>query len=190
MKIFFDTEFTGLHQNTTIVSIGLVSEDDRTFYAEFTDYDKSQITKQLKKIVIKKLLFRDKKGLYIGGTLQNYEVKGNKKDINLHLRKWLSQFHEYEFWNDCLSYDWILLADLIGGIDGVTEEDDYYYPNSFCSIDTIKGKGFDAIIETYNGEGKNLHNALYDAKLLKKCFELTYKEDSVDNGIILGGSKV
>ena len=23
-KIFFDTEFTGLHQNTTLVSIGLV----------------------------------------------------------------------------------------------------------------------------------------------------------------------
>ena len=38
MKLFFDTEFTGLHRNTTLISIGIVSEDGRTFYAEFGDY--------------------------------------------------------------------------------------------------------------------------------------------------------
>lgn len=42
-KIFFDTEFTGLHQNTTLISIGLIAENGQTFYAELTDYDKSQI---------------------------------------------------------------------------------------------------------------------------------------------------
>lgn len=26
MKIFFDTEFTGLHKDTTLISIGLISE--------------------------------------------------------------------------------------------------------------------------------------------------------------------
>jgi hypothetical protein len=35
-KIFFDTEFTGLHQGTTLISIGLISECGKTFYAEFT----------------------------------------------------------------------------------------------------------------------------------------------------------
>jgi len=43
MKIFFDTEFTGLHQNTTLISIGLVTEQEHSFYAEFDDYDKSQV---------------------------------------------------------------------------------------------------------------------------------------------------
>ena len=38
-KIFLDTEFTGLHKNTTLISLGLVSECGKTFYAEFTDYD-------------------------------------------------------------------------------------------------------------------------------------------------------
>ena len=42
-KIFFDMEFTGLHQKTTLISIGLIAEDGRTFYAEFNDYDKSQL---------------------------------------------------------------------------------------------------------------------------------------------------
>ena len=32
MKIFFDTEFTGLHKNTTLISIGLVSETGDEFY--------------------------------------------------------------------------------------------------------------------------------------------------------------
>jgi hypothetical protein len=39
-KVFFNTEFTGLHQNTTLISIGLVSECGKTFYAELTDYDR------------------------------------------------------------------------------------------------------------------------------------------------------
>ena len=38
MRIFFDTEFTGLHQNTTLISIGCIDENGRTFYAESTDY--------------------------------------------------------------------------------------------------------------------------------------------------------
>ena len=33
MKIFFDTEFTGLHQHTTLISIGLVDEVGISFYA-------------------------------------------------------------------------------------------------------------------------------------------------------------
>ena len=55
MKIFFDTEFTGLHQKTTLISIGLISEDGSTFYAEFTDYDKSQIDDWIEKNVIANL---------------------------------------------------------------------------------------------------------------------------------------
>lgn len=42
MKVFFDTEFTGLHQHTTLVSIGMVAEDGRNFYAELTDFDQTQ----------------------------------------------------------------------------------------------------------------------------------------------------
>lgn len=42
-KLFFDTEFTGLHKNTTLISIGIVSECGCKFYAELTDYDKTQI---------------------------------------------------------------------------------------------------------------------------------------------------
>ena len=58
-KVFFDCEFTGLHKNTTLVSIGLISEHGQTFYAELNDYDKSQLDDWLKSNVIKNLFFKD-----------------------------------------------------------------------------------------------------------------------------------
>ena len=55
MKIFFDTEFTGLRKDTTLISIGLVDENGRTFYAEFSDYDNSQCDTWIHENVIKHL---------------------------------------------------------------------------------------------------------------------------------------
>ena len=37
MKIFFDTEFTGLTSAPRLLSIGLVAENDAALYIEFTD---------------------------------------------------------------------------------------------------------------------------------------------------------
>jgi hypothetical protein len=55
MKLFFDTEFTGLHQKTTLISIGIVADTGETFYCELDDYDKSQVDDWIKKNVISKL---------------------------------------------------------------------------------------------------------------------------------------
>ena len=44
IKVYFDCEFTGLTKNCDLISIGLVSETGKGFYAEFTDYDKSKIS--------------------------------------------------------------------------------------------------------------------------------------------------
>lgn len=55
MKLFFDTEFTGLHKDTTLISIGIVSEDGRRFYAELTDYNENQCNKWINENVVKNL---------------------------------------------------------------------------------------------------------------------------------------
>lgn len=55
-KDIFDTEFTGLHQNTTLVSIGLVSDEGERFYAELTDYDETQCDDWITKNVLDHLL--------------------------------------------------------------------------------------------------------------------------------------
>ena len=53
MKLFFDTEFTGLHKDTTLVIIGIVAENGQRFYAEFSDYDESQCDDWIKENVLK-----------------------------------------------------------------------------------------------------------------------------------------
>ena len=68
MKLFFDTEFTGLHKKTTLISLGIVSEDNKTFYAEFTDYNKDQVNDWLQINVIDNLYLRSDK-------YQVYETK-------------------------------------------------------------------------------------------------------------------
>jgi len=55
-KVFIDMEFTGFHQATTPLSIGLVDEFGRSFYGEFEDYDKSQIDPWLEENIMSYLL--------------------------------------------------------------------------------------------------------------------------------------
>lgn len=63
MNIYFDMEFTGLHQNTTPISIGLISECGKySFYAEFTDFNQSQCDDWINKNVIDNLEYNDKDG--------------------------------------------------------------------------------------------------------------------------------
>jgi len=92
-KVFFDTEFTGLHQNTTLISIGLISECGKTFYAELTDYDKSQVDEWLQTNVISKLTLKDEgyQGFY-----EDLKVLGNMELVQTKLRDWLNQFEKVE----------------------------------------------------------------------------------------------
>ena len=74
MKIFFDTEFTGLHKGTTLISIGLIDEKGRTFYAEFSDYDDAQINSWIKENVISNLKWSK------SGPIENFtnnDIYGN-----------------------------------------------------------------------------------------------------------------
>ena len=56
-KLFLDTEFTGLHQNTTLISLGIIDENGRKFYAEFYDYSRLQIDDWLQTNVIDNLMY-------------------------------------------------------------------------------------------------------------------------------------
>jgi len=192
MKIFMDCEFTGLHQYTTLISIGLITEDGETFYAELTDYDKDQVDEWLQKNVIENLLFKaPKKGedkhyiasrsednpkgqsLYDGYSL---ELQGNKVEIEHHLKKWLSQFSEVEIWSDCLSYDWMLFCQIFGHAFNIPENV-YYIPFDICTLMKMKNIDPDCNREEFVGvkNDASKHNALWDAKIIKKCYEKLIK---------------
>ncbi|MMZ42324.1 3'-5' exoribonuclease [compost metagenome] len=170
-KIFFDEEFTGLHKNTSIISIGLVSETGSTFYAEFTDYNKSQVDSWIDKNVIANLAKTQDKI----ANLADVTVIGDRRTVTQALDKWLRSFRPstngIEMWSDCLSYDWVLFNDLFGG---AMEKPDYIYyiPFDICTLMYIKGVDPDINREDFSGTlSGNKHNALHDAKVIKKCYD-------------------
>lgn len=112
MKLYFDTEFTGLHKNTTLISIGIIDENNRMFYGVFTDYDKSQVNEWIEKHVIGNLKFELPDSL----NIMTYVV-GNTTAIRYQLLKWLDEgdYKLIEFVSDVSHYDFVLLIDLLYG---------------------------------------------------------------------------
>lgn len=188
-KVFFDSEFTGLHQNTTLISIGLISECGKTFYAELTDYDRGQLDEWLQTNVIDKLTL-DKKmdvGVYVG-SYDEMNVLGDTELVQTKLRDWLNQFEKVEIWSDCLSYDWVLFNQIFGHAFKIPSNV-YYIPFDICTLFKVKDIDPDISRESFtthfmseNGEylyfdkSMNIikpqkHNALWDARVIKMCYE-------------------
>lgn len=167
-KIFFDTEFTGLHQNTTLISIGLVAESGEKFYAELSDYDETQVDEWLQKNVIDHLLY-DGQPDWI---YPDYFYWGDKAFIKDKLTEWLSQFESVEIWSDCLAYDWVLFNQLFGHAFSIPKNV-YYIPFDICTLFKMKGIDPDISREEFSEwtELYGKHNALHDALVIKACYE-------------------
>lgn len=190
MELFFDTEFTGLYQNTTLISLGIISLDGRYFYAEFNDYDESQVNDWIQENVINNLLFNDTDmycteeqaflppydNLCSSELHESYHtmLKGDKDSIVRDLKYWLQQFPTGEdiiIWSDCLSYDWVLFNELFGGAQNIPPNINYI-PLDICTAFKIKGIDPDISREEFIGykiDG-NKHNSLYDAKVIRECY--------------------
>lgn len=133
IPVYYDAEFTGLHRNSALISIGLVSECGAYFYAEFTDYDQSQINDWLDEHIIKNLLLNEKGPTFLKRSNpyrlpnevlrhQNIMIKDSKDKVKNELLGWLyNEAHcpdenhddQVQFYTDCYAYDWVLLNDLI-----------------------------------------------------------------------------
>jgi len=174
-NIFFGTKFTGLHQKTTLISIGLISECGKTLYAEFTDYDRFQIDSWLQKNVINNLsphyeLFCERVSLE-----DNQIIWGKSHRIKFYLTRWLSQFKEIEMWLDCLAYDWVLFNNIFGTAFDIPKNI-YYIPFDICTLFKLKGVDPDISREEFAfgdsiPKDAQKHNALWDAKVIKICYD-------------------
>ena len=201
MRLFFDMEFTGLHKNTTPISIGIVSEDGKKFYAEFTDYDESQCDDWIKENVIKKLgaeniefdslytlcdasSFGNKRWLKYNDSME--VTNGEKFYIIPFLQIWLKQFDAIQFVSDVCHYDFVLLIDLLtnGGtaldlpenISAVCHDLNMDIARHFHVSDR---EAFDMsreqiMFDVCNGGAfldGDKHNSLYDAGVIKAIYE-------------------
>jgi hypothetical protein len=175
-KLFLDTEFTGLHQKTTLISIGLVAETGQSFYAEFTDYDKTQVNSWIEDNVISKLIYNDEEKRkqsivpFLTSTME-YTGFGNTETVRHYLEEWLKQFDQIEIWSDCLSYDWVLFCQLFYHAFNIPKNI-YYIPFDISTLFKVKGIDPDINREEFAGiQSKDQkHNALWDAEVIKECY--------------------
>ncbi|MCM1218413.1 MAG: 3'-5' exoribonuclease [Lachnospiraceae bacterium] len=200
VKIFYDAEFTGLHRNTSLISIGMVSQSGAYFYAEFNDYNKSQVSDWIQENVINSLLFNNEdfhmeksKFVVMGYDHINIMMKGDKNDIRLQLLTWLKNESTYsgkkiQFYTDCYAYDWMTLNDLICDRGDALNLPDYidYIPIDLSTAlwfhhidpditreDFVSDINKDRIKSSkpFKDMGDRLkHNCLWDATICNLCF--------------------
>jgi len=174
MKIFFDTEFTGLHKDTSLISIGLVDENGKTFYAEFLDYNQDQVNDWIRENVINHLsfnLFATKLEVKNGNT----EMKGPKKYVADCLKIWLANYDDIQLVSDVCHYDMVLFIDMFGDAFSIPENVSPVCHDINQDIATYynisEKEAFDKSREEISDkiEGDK-HNALYDAKVIKNIY--------------------
>ena len=194
MKIYFDTEFTGLKKDTTLVSIGLITEDDESFYAELTDFDKSYKDEWFVNNVLNNLLLDKEKNakkktpeVFVYKTKEEYfiadkMVRGTKNEVSYELYRWLKDFVSIQLVSDVCHYDMVLFIELVGGafdmLPSITPacHDINQDIAEFCKI--TEREAFEKNREKLlleNGiqlpKGKK-HNSMYDAKIIKMIDEM------------------
>lgn len=195
MLLFMDSEFTGLRKDTTLISLGIVAEDGRKFYAEFCDYNRKQCDNWILENVISNLYLP--KHLYKGtdismprkiGAIFNAEeidktmnVFGDREWVTKYLKEWISQFDSVQFVSDVCHYDFVLLIDLFGTA--------FDLPKNVCAAchdinqDIARHYGIsereafdksreEIVMELFGHEVEGRkHNALYDAEVIKSIYE-------------------
>lgn len=183
MKIFFDTEFTGLHKDTTLISMGCVDENGRTFYAEFCDYAKDQVNEWIKNNVIAHLKYlkfpvdADHKVHVYNISNDSIEVYGTKEAIAGVLKTWLSKYDSVELVSDVCHYDMVLFIDLFGGAFDIPSNVNaschdinqdiawYYRVSEKEAFDMCRE---DIILTPIEGDK---HNSLYDARVIRAIYK-------------------
>ena len=172
-KIFYDSEFTGLHQKTTLISIGLVSDCNQQFYAEFSDYVVEQCDSWILEHVIQPTRWlKNSQTVAINDKQDNLTLCfGDKKAVTEQLTQWLQQFSNIEIWADCLAYDWVLFCQLFGGALSVPNHI-FYMPYDLATYFKLKNLNPDCDRIQFCGHKQlTQHNALDDALVIKLCYE-------------------
>lgn len=179
MNIYFDTEFSGLHKDTTLISMGLVSENGKELYLEFTDYDKTQCDDWIKENVLNNTIMEGNSSVTDIVLDEMDYRKGDKQTLKGVLLHWLSQFDSVELVSDVCHYDMVLFIDVFGTA--------FDLPKNVCpvcyDINTDIAKEYNvALVDAFDMNREMLleefdkvvkgskHNSLYDAKVIKEIY--------------------
>lgn len=191
MNLYFDMEFTGLKKDTTIISLGIVDQNGRNIYLEYTDYNEADVDDWIRENVINNTLF-----LKNGDKEPKLIVKGKSTtalgDIEYNrkvLKDWLSLYNkeDIQFVSDVCHYDMVLLIDALYGhglkIPRNVSIDCYNINQDIAAYKRISVKeAADVVRESIVAreiEGIEIqkHNSLFDAQVIRLIYNKINKLD-------------
>ncbi len=152
MKYWIDTEFIAKPFTIDLVSIGLVAEDGREFYAESSEVDWSKASPW---------------------TLRNVRPQLEGKGVSLEeigyaLRIFTDHDEHPVFWGYFPAYDWVAFVGLFGGL----EELPFHYPQLCLDI---KQWAIELGDPELPHQKEHAHNALADARWTRDGLDVPRK---------------
>lgn len=149
MKYFYDTEFIDDGNTIDLISIGIVSENGKSFYAISNEFNRNNLTDWLKENVISKL------------PKENYLHKSRDQ-----IRKDLIEYfgdEPFDLWGYYASYDFVAFCQLFGRMLDLPKNYPYY-THDIKVLCNQKGN------PTLPNKSNDSHEALADALWNKEAY--------------------
>ena len=180
MNLYFDTEFESLTQDSKLISIGIVSEDDKELYLEFNDIDLESQSDWVKQNVLVNTIYYGGVDVESVTSNDNYFV-GNTQEVKYRLEEFLNQFADVQFFSDVCHYDFVKLIDLFGSAfdlpnnvspccHDINQDIAKYY--NISDDDAFNMSRENILDENNIFVDGNKHNSLYDAKVIKELYKI------------------
>lgn len=167
MKYWFDTEFIEDGHTIELLSIGIVAEDGREFYAESLDADLSRANEWVKENVITHLWSQqvDKRAANIWSRDSGIGGLLSRRDIAEELIYFCApeKHGKPEFWAYYADYDWVVLCQLFGPMIDLPTD----WPKYCRDVKQL----CDMLGNPRLPKQDNEHHALEDAKWTKHAHE-------------------
>ena len=162
------------------MSIGFVSYDGtRAFYAEFTDYDQSQMDHWLKENVVDRFILTDMSDHTYKESGKTQFFKGDLDWVVSHtkgLKNWLQSFGEkIVLAASGGTYDWVVFRTMMR-IKYVEDIPEYIDGWPIDVVSLLRWEGYDLEEEYFKenfigaSDYSNKHNALEDARVIRDVY--------------------
>jgi hypothetical protein len=171
MKYFYDTEFIEDGKTIDLISIGIIAEDGRKYYAISTEFKAKKANSWVKENVITKLPPRFCTDLDSPRIREESLAWKSRNNIKEDLLKFcdIDQFGKPEFWAYYADYDHVVLCQLFGTMMDLPKEWPMYTKDIKQLCDLL---GNPKLPEQ---DPSTEHNALSDAIWNKTAYEFLCK---------------
>lgn len=166
MKVFFDTEFTGLTSDPRLLSIGMVSEDGQCIYIELADGWTDSMCSPWVRLNVIPMLGR-------GEQL-------SRREAGRRIGAWLASLEDETCLLGDSDYDTTLLTQLL---DECSVGNSNYRIELLAFNSKAQAKLFEAEKRQYfEGQQRNQHHALHDAHAFRVAWNIVFAADDKTDG--------